>query len=85
MGIYPAPDPNDDGQAAFPTGPAAVALRHALNNPLTAILAEAQLLQLEPLPPEQAQSVARIVEQCRRLVAITRKLEDPSRRIDDAR
>lgn len=60
----------------FPVGPEAVALRHALNNPLTAILAEAQLLQLEPLPDEQRAAVDRIVEQCRRLVAITRQLED---------
>lgn len=60
----------------FPSGPRAVALRHALNNPLTAILAEAQLLQLESLPPDHRAAVDRIVEQCRRIVAITRQLED---------
>jgi len=62
----------------LPSGPEAVALRHALNNPLTAILAEAQLLQLEALKDEHRAAVDRIVEQCRRLIAITRQLEDVS-------
>jgi signal transduction histidine kinase len=56
-------------------GEAASGIRHALNNPLTAILAEAQLLQLEDLPEEHAASVCRIVEQARRMVNITRTLE----------
>jgi signal transduction histidine kinase len=56
-------------------GEAAMGIRHSLNNPLTAILAEAQLLELEDLPEEHAASVKRIVEQCRRMVAITRGLE----------
>ncbi len=75
-GIYPTPASGESAAPRFPAGPEAVALRHALNNPLTAILAEAQLLQLEPLPDEQRAAVDRIVEQCRRLVAITRRLED---------
>lgn len=66
----------EHADAPFPTGPGAVALRHALNNPLTAILAEAQLLQLEHLSQEHQEAVARIVEQCRRLVSITKRLQD---------
>jgi signal transduction histidine kinase len=56
-------------------GEAAMNIRHSLNNPLTSILAEAQLLELEDLPPDHAASVRRIVEQCRRMVVITRGLE----------
>lgn len=56
-------------------GEIALGLRHALNNPLTAIMAEAQLLQLEDLPEEHAAAVGRIVEQCRRLSALTRQLD----------
>jgi signal transduction histidine kinase len=74
--IYPAPDAGESMMSRFPCGPRAVALRHALNNPLTAILAEAQLLQLESLPADHRAAVDRIVEQCRRIVAITRQLED---------
>ncbi|MCU0624076.1 MAG: hypothetical protein MUF53_09460 [Gemmatimonadaceae bacterium] len=75
-GIYPASATGENATTRFPAGPEAVALRHALNNPLTAILAEAQLLQLEALPEDHRAAVDRIVEQCRRLVAITRRLED---------
>jgi nitrogen-specific signal transduction histidine kinase len=74
--IYQDPMPGEHAAAPFPSGPGAVALRHALNNPLTAILAEAQLLQLEALADDHHAAVARIVEQCRRLVAITRQLQD---------
>lgn len=74
--IYQDPPSGENASVPFPTGPGAVALRHALNNPLTAILAEAQLLQLEPLADEHQAAVERIVEQCRRLVAITRRLQD---------
>ncbi len=56
-------------------GQAALGIRHSLNNPLTAILAEAQLLELEDLPEEHAQSVKRIVEQARRMIGITRSLD----------
>lgn len=56
-------------------GEIALGLRHALNNPLTAIMAEAQLLQLEDLPEDHAAAVGRIVEQCRRLSALTRQLD----------
>jgi signal transduction histidine kinase len=46
-----------------------------LNNPLTALLTEAQLLQLEALPREQKESVDRIVELCRRTIDVVRQLD----------
>ena len=56
-------------------------LQHSLNNPLTALLAEAQLLELEPLAEEQQRAVARIVELARRVIAVSRRLnaDDPPR------
>lgn len=50
-------------------------LRHALNNPLTALVAEAQLLEMEPLSGEHLQSVARLVALARRVVAASRRLD----------
>jgi signal transduction histidine kinase len=50
-------------------------IRHMLNNPLTALLTEAQLLQLEALPEEQKQSVDRIVELCRRTIDAVKQLD----------
>jgi signal transduction histidine kinase len=55
-------------------GEGAAALQHSMNNPLTAILAESQLLALEELPADAAGAVARIVENTRRLIALVRKL-----------
>jgi nitrogen-specific signal transduction histidine kinase len=46
-----------------------------MNNPLTAVLAEAQLLEMETLPPEVMTAVGRIIESTRRLVALVRKLD----------
>ena len=57
-------------------GASARAVQHALNNPLTALLAEAQLLQLEPLTADQRTSVARMVELARRLVGLTRQMDE---------
>lgn len=50
-------------------------LRHAMNNPLTALVAEAQLLEMEPLTAEQVDSVARIVALARRVIAASRQLD----------
>jgi signal transduction histidine kinase len=50
-------------------------VQHALNNPLTALLAEAQLLELEPLADESRAAVARLVELTRRVVAAARRLD----------
>lgn len=62
-------------QATLALGDAARGLQHRLNNPLAALLAEAQLLELEPLAPEHRAAVHRMVELCRRVI-------DESRAID---
>ena len=59
----------------FAAGQAALSLQHAINNPLAALLAEAQLLQLEELSAEQRGSVDRMVELCRRIVGLVRRLD----------
>ena len=59
----------------FAAGQAALSLQHAINNPLAALLAEAQLLQLEELTGEQRGSVDRMVELCRRIVTLVRRLD----------
>ncbi len=61
----------------FALGASARTLQHTMNNPLTALLAEAQLLELEPMSQEQQEAVARMVVLIRRLVAITRRLDLP--------
>ncbi len=62
-------------QALIAAGQLAGRLQHRLNNPLAALLAEAQLLELEPLAPEVAASVRRIVELCRRVIDETRSID----------
>lgn len=62
-------------QGLLAAGQVASQLQHRLNNPLAALLAEAQLLELESLSAEHAVSVRRIIELCRRLIAETRALE----------
>jgi signal transduction histidine kinase len=58
-------------------GEAARMVQHAINNPLTALLAEAQMLELElaPLSEENRLAVARLVDLARRVVAATRRLD----------
>jgi signal transduction histidine kinase len=56
-------------------GQAALSLQHSINNPLAALLAEIQLLQLEELPAEQRQAVDRMIELCRRIIALVRRLD----------
>jgi signal transduction histidine kinase len=56
-------------------GEEARAARHALNNPLTALLAEAQLLELEPLAEEHRDAVVRMLELVRRIAKVTRRLD----------
>lgn len=66
----------------FRLGDAARAMQHAMNNPLTALLAEAQLLQLEPLAEEYQLALARMVELARRVVTVTRRLDaQPASRV----
>jgi len=61
-------------RSQFVLGDASRTLQHAFNNPLTALLAETQLLELEQLPNEHRAAVSRILELCRRLVALSRRL-----------
>jgi signal transduction histidine kinase len=60
----------------FLLGETARQVQHAINNPLTALLAEVQLLELEELTSDQRTSVGRMVELARRLVALTRQLDE---------
>ena len=59
----------------FAAGQVALSLQHGINNPLAALLAEAQLLQLEDLTTEQRASADRMVELCRRIVVLVRRLD----------
>jgi signal transduction histidine kinase len=59
----------------FATGQATLSLQHSINNPLAALLAEAQLLQLEELTSEQRQAVDRMIDLCRRIVTLVRRLD----------
>lgn len=61
-------------------GDLAASVQHAANNPLTALLAEAQLLEMEPLAPEHREAVQRIIDLSRRLALIIRKLDLPRAR-----
>jgi signal transduction histidine kinase len=55
---------------------AIVLIQHQLNNPLAALLAEAQLLGMEPeLGAEQRAAAARITELTRRVIALVRDLD----------
>jgi signal transduction histidine kinase len=56
-------------------GESARMVQHAMNNPLTALLAEAQLLELEPLAEEHRLAVVRMVELARRVVTVTRRFD----------
>ena len=56
-------------------GEAARAAQHDLNNPLTALMAEVQLLELEALTAEQRAAARRIVELARRVAAVARRLD----------
>lgn len=57
-------------------GESARTVQHAVNNPLTALLAEAQLLELEPLADEHLRTVGRIVELARRVAKAGRRLDE---------
>ena len=61
-------------------GELAAKLQHALNNALMGVLAEAQLMQLDPLSDEHAAAVGRIVALCRRMIELTRSLDGLSER-----
>ncbi len=56
-------------------GEIALRLQHALNNPLAGILAESQLMLMDPQTPDQQASLERIVGLCRRMIEMTRTLD----------
>ena len=66
-------------QRLMAAGELAMRLQHSLNNPLAALLAEAQLLELETLPPDHRESVERIIELCRRVIDVVRALDGVAR------
>jgi signal transduction histidine kinase len=66
-------------QRLIAAGELAMRLQHSLNNPLAALLAEAQLLELETLPPDHRESVERIIELCRRVIEVVRGLDGVGR------
>ena len=66
-------------QRLLAAGELAMRLQHSLNNPLAALLAEAQLLELEPLLPDHRASVERIIELSRRVVDVVRALDGVGR------
>ena len=53
-------------------------LQHSLNNPLAALLAELQLLELEELAPEHREAVERAIGLCRRVITLVRERIPPS-------
>lgn len=62
-------------QSRVAAGEIARGLQHKLNNPLAALLAEAQLLELETLAPDHHTSVRRMVELLRRVIDVSRSIE----------
>ena len=56
-------------------GELAMGLRHAFNNPLTALMAELQLLQMDVREAETRAAVDRMLELVRRLTELSRALE----------
>src|SRR5690606_23832614 len=74
--IYPPfhEAPMTDPEA--PRGDPRRTMQHAMNNPLTALMAEIQLLQLEEPAPGVQESCTRMLELVQRLVVLTRRLGD---------
>lgn len=56
-------------------GELALRLQHSLNNPLAAILAETQLMQLDATNEDERAALERIVVMCRRMVDLLRGLD----------
>ena len=66
-------------QQLIAMGETTARIQHTLNNPLAALLAEAQLLEMEDLREEHRAAVKRIIELCRRLVGMVRGLDAGTR------
>ena len=62
-------------QRIVAAGEIALGLQHAMNNPLTAVLAEAQLLEMDATSEEMRTAVNRIIDNTRRLVQLVRGLD----------
>ena len=62
----------DHASAMLAQAERASTLRHALNNPLAALLAESQLLEMDAPTPAQRETAERMVALCRRMIAIIR-------------
>lgn len=62
-------------QRLVAAGEIALGLQHSMNNPLTAVLAEAQLLEMDATSEEMRTAVKRIIENTRRLVQLVRGLD----------
>jgi signal transduction histidine kinase len=56
-------------------GEIALHLQHDINNPLAGLLAELQLMQMDTLPQNHVEAVERMIELCRRLITLTRRLD----------
>jgi signal transduction histidine kinase len=56
-------------------GEIALGFQHAVNNPLAGILAEAQLMQMDPVTKEQSEALERIVALCRRIIELGKALD----------
>ena len=70
------PDPKEDPQRREDLQRMTALVQHSLNNPLAALLAEAQLLAMETtLDPEHRAAVDRMTELVRRLIALVRGLD----------
>ena len=57
-------------------GETALALQHEINNPLTALIGETQLLELEELPASLGDSVAAIGGAARRIADVVKRLSE---------
>jgi signal transduction histidine kinase len=75
-----AGDSLEETRRLIARGRLAAVVQHAANNPLAALLTEAQLMELDPLPAEQLAAVRRIVELSRRVAATLRRLDGPAER-----
>jgi len=78
--VTPSETPSSTSRAALA---ATSSIQHQLNNPLAALLAEAQLLRTEPgLSRDHAMAVDRMIDITRRIIALVRDLDgkDPGPR-----
>jgi nitrogen-specific signal transduction histidine kinase len=67
-----------DTRQLLAAGQIARRVRHDLNNPLAAMLAEAQLLEMDAASTDDRDAAGRLLELCRRLVTIVGRLEGPA-------